>query len=216
VILLDSNVAIDYLRDRPEAVDVVETVAANVAWMGASEIVRFEVLAGIRPSEVEGVEAFFAQLGWVPVDESISRRAAALARNHRSAFAGIEDADYLIAATVLELDARLLTANVRHFPMLDSSRLTDAVGNGSVRSDDHGKVTMVMKTISASRFKAQCLTLLDVVASTGEAILVTKRGKPVARVIPAEQPPSLVGSVEILVPEDEFLAPIDVSWDASS
>jgi predicted nucleic acid-binding protein len=118
LILLDSSVAIDYLRDRAEAVDVVESVAGTAAWIGASEIVRFEILAGVRPGEVEGVEVFFAQLGWVPVDEPISRRAAELARQHRPAFGGIEDADYLIAATALELDARLLTANVRHFPML--------------------------------------------------------------------------------------------------
>lgn len=119
MILLDSSVAIDYLRDRAEAVRVVESLAGTTAWIGASEIVRFEVLAGIRPGELDGVEAFFAQLGWVAVDESISRRAAALARRHRPAFGGIEDADYLIAATALELDARLLTANVRHFPMLE-------------------------------------------------------------------------------------------------
>jgi predicted nucleic acid-binding protein len=119
LILLDSSVAIDYLRDRAEAVHVVESVAGTAVWMGASEIVRFEVLAGVRPGELEGVEVFFAQLGWVAVDGSISRRAAALARRHRAAFGGIEDADYLIAATALELDARLLTANVRHFPMLE-------------------------------------------------------------------------------------------------
>jgi predicted nucleic acid-binding protein len=119
LILLDSSVAIDYLRDRTDAVRVVESLALTAAWLGASEIVRFEILAGIRPAEVEGVESFFAQLGWVAVDEPISRRAAALARQHRPAFGGIEDADYLIAATALELEARLLTANVRHFPMLE-------------------------------------------------------------------------------------------------
>ena len=118
MILLDSSVAIDYLRDRTDAVRVVESLALTAEWIGASEIVRFEILAGIRPAEVEGVEAFFAQLGWVAVDEPISRRAAALARQHRPAFGGIEDADYLIAATALELEARLLTASVRHFPML--------------------------------------------------------------------------------------------------
>jgi hypothetical protein len=118
LILVDSSVAIDYLRDRAEAVEVVESLAATPLWMGASEIVRFEILAGIRPGEVEGVESLFAQLGWVPVDESISRRAAALTREHRTALGGIEDADYLIAATALELEAQLLTANVRHFPML--------------------------------------------------------------------------------------------------
>ena len=34
--------------------------------------------------------------------------------------------------------------------------------------------------ISASEFKAKCLALLDRVAATGETLVVTKRGKPVA------------------------------------
>ena len=44
--------------------------------------------------------------------------AGELARKHRRAYSGIDDADYLIAATALLLEADLLTTNVRHFPML--------------------------------------------------------------------------------------------------
>jgi prevent-host-death family protein len=42
-----------------------------------------------------------------------------------------------------------------------------------------------MKTISAADFKARCLTLMDDVGSTGEILLITKRGKPVAKLVPA-------------------------------
>jgi hypothetical protein len=73
-----------------------------------------------------------------------------------------------------------------------------------------------MKTISTSRFKTQCIALLDAVASIAEPILLRKRAKPGVRVILAEQPPPLIGSVAILVAEPEFLAPIDVSWDVTS
>ena len=52
----------------------------------------------------------------------ITRSAGTLARRHRKAFSGIDDADYLIAATALVLDAELLTTNVRHFPMLSGLR----------------------------------------------------------------------------------------------
>jgi prevent-host-death family protein len=77
-------------------------------------------------------------------------------------------------------------------------------------------MTMVMKPreVNAARFKAECLALLDDVAATGQPIVVTKRGKPVARVIPVEEPPSLRGSVTILVSEEELLAPMDEVWDA--
>lgn len=43
-----------------------------------------------------------------------------------------------------------------------------------------------MKKISAAEFKARCLTLMDVVHSTREPVLVTKRGKPVAKLVPVE------------------------------
>jgi prevent-host-death family protein len=69
------------------------------------------------------------------------------------------------------------------------------------------------RTISASRFKAQCLALLDEVAETGEAIVVTKRGKPVARVEPVQPPPSLRGSVTYLVSDEELIAPLWENWD---
>ena len=52
--------------------------------------------------------------------------------------------------------------------------------------------------VAAGEFKAQCLALLDEVAETGKEIVVTKRGKPVAKVVPIEPPKSLEGSVTIL------------------
>lgn len=71
-----------------------------------------------------------------------------------------------------------------------------------------------MRTIPAGQFKARCLKLLDEVAETGETIVVTKRGKPVARVEPVEEPRSLVGSVTFLVSDEELIAPIDEVWNA--
>ena len=67
--------------------------------------------------------------------------------------------------------------------------------------------------MSASQFKAQCLAVLDEVAATGATVVVTKRGKPVARVVPAEAPPSLLGSARMLVSEEEFIAPLDEDWE---
>jgi prevent-host-death family protein len=71
-----------------------------------------------------------------------------------------------------------------------------------------------MRTIAAGQFKAQCLRLLDEVAETGETIVVTKRGKAVAKLQPVEEPPSLKGSVTYLVSDEELIAPIDEVWNA--
>lgn len=62
-----------------------------------------------------------------------------------------------------------------------------------------------MRSIPASRFKAQCLALLDEVAEKRETLVVTKRGKPVAHVVPAEGPQSLIGTVEQLCSDDELV-----------
>ena len=43
-----------------------------------------------------------------------------------------------------------------------------------------------MKRIQAGEFKTHCLAVMKRVQATGEPILVTKRGKPVVKVIPAE------------------------------
>ncbi len=40
-----------------------------------------------------------------------------------------------------------------------------------------------MKMVSATEFKAKCLQLLDLVQATGDEIVISKRGKPVARVV---------------------------------
>lgn len=71
-----------------------------------------------------------------------------------------------------------------------------------------GMLDGVERTISATRFKARCLALLDEVAETGEALIVTKRGKPVARVESVEPSRSLAGSVTFLVSDDELIAPL--------
>jgi prevent-host-death family protein len=64
---------------------------------------------------------------------------------------------------------------------------------------------MAQRSISASEFKAKCLALLDEVAEKGQPLVVTKRGKPVARVLPVEEPRSLLGTVKFLVDDDELV-----------
>lgn len=44
-----------------------------------------------------------------------------------------------------------------------------------------------MRTMAAGEFKAKCLAVMAEVNSTGQPLLVTKRGKPLARVLPLEE-----------------------------
>jgi len=44
-----------------------------------------------------------------------------------------------------------------------------------------------MKTMAAGAFKVHCLAIMDEVQSERQAVLITKRGKPVAKLVPVEQ-----------------------------
>ena len=74
-------------------------------------------------------------------------------------------------------------------------------------------MTMVTKprSIPAGQFKARCLALLDEVAERGAELVVTKRGKPVARVVPVEAPADLAGSI---LREGDLVAPTGEAWIA--
>jgi prevent-host-death family protein len=84
--------------------------------------------------------------------------------------------------------------------------------------NDHGIVTMVMsrntlREITATQFKARCLRLLDEVAETGETLIVTKHGRPVARVEPPLRPDDLRGSVKFNISDDELIHFSMGPWD---
>ena len=86
------------------------------------------------------------------------------------------------------------------------------------------------KTIKASEFKAKCLELMDEVAESGEEIVITKRGRPVSRLVPYREETGKQqesgktknlkapfgmyrGKMEIL---GDIEAPIDVEWNAET
>jgi prevent-host-death family protein len=81
---------------------------------------------------------------------------------------------------------------------------------------DHGdKLGLVAeRTVQAGEFKARCLALLDEVAEQRTELVVTKRGVPVARVVPIAQPRSTDGSVTLLASDDEAYFSTGEVWDA--
>ena len=69
------------------------------------------------------------------------------------------------------------------------------------------------RTISAAKFKEQCLALLDAVDQDG--IVITKRGKPVARLVPIERVPgSLIGALANKIEIKGDLQSTGVKWKA--
>ncbi len=70
------------------------------------------------------------------------------------------------------------------------------------------------KAVAAGEFKAKCLSLFDEVETQGRSFVVTKRGRPVARVVPLPRT-STAGSLQgSLLHEEDLLEPVDVEWES--
>ena len=70
-------------------------------------------------------------------------------------------------------------------------------------------------TIGAGDFKAKCLKLLDEVADTKEPLVITKRGKPVAKLVPIPAEIDLYGALEgSVAAEGDIISPLDNEWAA--
>jgi prevent-host-death family protein len=72
------------------------------------------------------------------------------------------------------------------------------------------------REISAGQFKARCLALMDEVHDRGGEYVITKRGTPVARLVPVsrERRPllgSMKGTVSVT---GDIISPLDEPWDA--
>ena len=80
-------------------------------------------------------------------------------------------------------------------------------------------MTIVMReNIAAGEFKAKCLRLLDEVQRERKEILITKRGKPVAKLVPVnERPESFIGSMKgTMEIVGDIISPIDEKRDADA
>jgi len=72
-----------------------------------------------------------------------------------------------------------------------------------------------MKTIGAAKFKEQCLALLDRLSPEG--VIVTKHGKPVARVLPYPQrPEAMIGALSDKITVKGDILSTGESWDADA
>jgi prevent-host-death family protein len=76
------------------------------------------------------------------------------------------------------------------------------------------------RAVPAAAFKAKCLALLDEVAATRQPLVVTKRGRAVARLVPVDSSEqrsifgAAGGSVLYLAPDTELFS-TDAEWNAT-
>ena len=71
--------------------------------------------------------------------------------------------------------------------------------------------------ICAGNFKAKCLQLLNEIAERRETLVITKRGKSIARVIPVEREQPLFGALRgSVVVEYDIISPTGSEWEAAT
>ena len=120
--LVDTSVLIDHLRGDARAVDLLAEHARAADEIWSVTPVRTEILAGLRRGEERATRALLDSLQWLSVTVEVADRAGALAARYLASHRNIDTIDYLIAASAEILGARLLTQNVRHFPMIKALR----------------------------------------------------------------------------------------------
>ena len=114
-LLLDTDVLIDYLRGLPAAVAFLDDRTEPLL---ISTIIVAELFAGVREGrERAALDTFLTAFDVVPVTADVAERGGLLRRDHGKAH-GTGLADALLAATVELRQARLVTLNRMHFPML--------------------------------------------------------------------------------------------------
>jgi predicted nucleic acid-binding protein len=119
-LLIDTDVLIDYLRGRAEAVTYLEGLQEPIL---VSAVTVAELYAGVREgAERTALEQFLAAFEVVPVDQAIAVKGGLFRRDYGKSHAtGLADA--LIAATAESRQATLVTLNGKHFPMLANPRV---------------------------------------------------------------------------------------------
>src|SRR5277367_3599249 len=98
-----------------------------------------------------------------------------------------------------------MSIRLDYTPLAEAAGLAGCAVGASLRdaaegSPSFGHVSMtivIMKEIAAGEFKAKCLGVLEEVQRQRQEVLITKRGKPVARLVPIDsQPASFIGSMK--------------------
>ena len=114
VLVIDTDVLIDYLRDQPQAVAFLE---ACDQVLSASVITVAELYAGVRDGEERHrLDSFVEAFDLIPLDGKAAVVAGLWRRQYgRSHGTGLADA--LIAASADGVGGTLVTLNQRHFPM---------------------------------------------------------------------------------------------------
>jgi len=117
-LLIDSDILIDHLRKEQNALDYIQKKLDDDSSLFISVICRIEIFSGARKGEDETIQSLFDILTSVDVDLAIADAAGEYLRKFRKSNA-LSIGDAIIAATAKEMGVKLVTRNIKHYPMKD-------------------------------------------------------------------------------------------------
>lgn len=116
-VLLDTTVAIDVLKGKPGTTERFLALEASGDVPHVCAITAEEVSAWLRPNERERASEIFEGLTTAPLGIAEGRLAGWWRQRYRRSGRTLSQADALIAAAAVGIDARLATGNPKDFPM---------------------------------------------------------------------------------------------------
>lgn len=115
LILVDTDVLIDFLRGNDKAVSFIDEFSSSIV---LSPIVVAELYAGVKGAdELSALDNFVSLFQVVPINLEIAKTGGLYKRDYGKSH-GVGLADAILAATANKENAELKTLNVKHYPMV--------------------------------------------------------------------------------------------------
>jgi predicted nucleic acid-binding protein len=114
--LLDSTIIIDYLRGRPDTVELLKDLHARSFSLGCCPINIIEVCAGMREKEEQATLGFLESLEFYPLSSETAVLAGDYMRRYRGKGITLSLSDASIASVAVLNGLTLLTDNAKHYP----------------------------------------------------------------------------------------------------
>lgn len=114
-LVFDANILIDALRQNKKVLEIVSEFENSSADLYLPSIIIFELFSGKSSKDREQIKKISDFLNFfevVDLDKKIARRAGEI---YRDISGSLEAPDYIVAATAMELNASVVTLNIKHF-----------------------------------------------------------------------------------------------------
>lgn len=124
-IVVDTSILIDHLRRGEVSKRIFDQLAQEKASLYIPTIVMYELYSGksTRVSSVqEEIQYLLGDIKRIELSEEIARTAGELLRDSKKR---IDVADYIIAASALEIGGTVVTLNTKHFSQIPHLRIYD-------------------------------------------------------------------------------------------